>query len=454
MFLSFLIIFNLNLLASSVSDKYNAERMSYLRAVLDNNTALEKKHLENIISYGEKLGYNTTKYKNELKKLSLKNKEKFNKIKKQSIQKDKLEKEYAKKDSISQKIDLKNSIQKVYTQKNMIIIDFNKHITKKDIDYNIDKTKYFNLYLFDINGFFKDAGPTKLSILGIDKIFIIQKDKKTLHIKVRDKNRLKPIYIINNKRIIIKFLNIKISDKKEQKQIATKIIQEDYKRKIVVIDAGHGGKDAGAVGPHKRYEKHVVLAIAKYLYHHLKNRGYKAYITRKTDKFIKVRNRTVLANKLNADIFISIHANSIAKSKANKIKGVETFFLSPARSARAKRVAAKENSSDIRSMSLATKKSFLTVLNQSKITASNKLAIDVQQNMLYQLKKHYRSIEDGGVREGPFWVLVGAQMPSILIEVGYISHPMESRRLYNKRYQKILAEGIANGVDSYFLKNP
>ncbi|WP_258238527.1 N-acetylmuramoyl-L-alanine amidase family protein [Arcobacter sp. CECT 8986] len=429
--------------------------MSYLRAVLDNNTALEKKHLENIISYGTKLGYDTSKYKNELKKLSQKKSKEFKKIEKKAIQKEKLEKAYAKKDPISQKIDLKNSIQKVYTQKNMIIIDFNKHITKKDIDYNIDKTKYSNLYLFDINGFFKDAKPTKLSIVGIDRIYIMQKNKNTLHLKIRNKSKLKPIYIINNKRIIIKFLNIKVTnDNSSKKQAITKTIQEDYKRKIVVIDAGHGGKDAGAVGPHKRYEKHVVLAVAKYLYEHLKNRGYKAYITRKTDKFIKVRNRTVLANKLNADIFISIHANSIVKSKASKVKGVETFFLSPARSARAKRVAAKENSSDIRSMSLATKKSFLTVLNQSKITASNKLAIDVQQNMLYQLNKHYKSVEDGGVREGPFWVLVGAQMPSILIEVGYISHPMESRRLYNKRYQKTLAEGIANGVDSYFLKNP
>ncbi len=78
-------------------------------------------------------------------------------------------------------------------------------------------------------------------------------------------------------------------------------------------------------------------------------------------------------------------------------------------------------------MSKSTKNSFLTVLNQSKITASNKLAIDVQQNMLYTLQQRYKDTVDGGVREGPFWVLVGAQMPSILIEVGYISHPTEGK---------------------------
>ncbi|RXJ84300.1 N-acetylmuramoyl-L-alanine amidase [Arcobacter sp. CECT 8985] len=420
--------------------------MSYLRAVLNNNTALEKKHLINIISYGKKLGYDTKKYQAELKKLS--SKKKIKTVKKISKKK-KIEKEYAKKSIIANNSNSKYSIKKVYTQKNMIIIDFNKHVTKKDIDYNIDKTKYSNLYLFDIKGYFKDARPTKLAINGIDKIFIIQKNKTILHIKVRDKNRLKPIYIINNKRIIIKFLNIKTTSKK-----STVTYKEKYERKIVLIDPGHGGKDSGAIGPYKRYEKHVVLAIAKDLAYHLKRRGYKVYLTRTNDKFITLRNRTKKANRVNADIFISIHANSIAKSKAKEVKGIETFFLSPARSARAKRVAAKENSSDVRAMSNATKNSFLTVLNQSKITASNKLAIDIQQNMLYQLKKHYKYIEDSGVREGPFWVLVGAQMPSILIEVGYISNPMESRRLYNKKYQKILAEGIANGVDSYFLKNP
>jgi N-acetylmuramoyl-L-alanine amidase len=91
--------------------------------------------------------------------------------------------------------------------------------------------------------------------------------------------------------------------------------------------------------------------------------------------------------------------------------------------------------------------------NRAKITASNKLALDVQNNMLHNLKKKYKYIKDNGVRKGPFWILVGAQMPSILIEVGYISHPRESKRLYTSSYQNTLATGIANGIDSYFLKN-
>ena len=115
-----------------------------------------------------------------------------------------------------------------------------------------------------------------------------------------------------------------------------------------------------------------------------------------------------------ADIFISVHANAAVKNRVKKAKGIETFFLSPARTKRAKRVAAAENKSDMRKMSYSSKNSLLTILNQSKITQSNKLAIDVQQGLLNSVRSKYNGVVDGGVREGPFWVLVGAQMPSIL----------------------------------------
>ncbi len=106
-------------------------------------------------------------------------------------------------------------------------------------------------------------------------------------------------------------------------------------------------------------------------------------------------------------------------------------------------------------MGWSSKSTFLTVLNQGKITASNKMAIDIQKNMLYSLRQKYgkKTIRDGGVREGPFWVLVGAQMPSVLVEVGYISHPKEGKRIYTSQYQKLISKAIANGIDSYFLKN-
>lgn len=210
----------------------------------------------------------------------------------------------------------------------------------------------------------------------------------------------------------------------------------------------------GAVGPNNRYEKVVNLNVTKYLASLLKQKGYSVYLTRNDDTFIKVQDRTILANEKNADLFISIHTNAVPKEKANMIDGIETFFLSPARNERAKRVAALENKSDIREMSESSKDVFLESLNRPRITASHKLAIDVQSGLLQSSRSKYKDIKDSGVKEGPFWVLVGAQMPSILVELGYISHPVESKRLYDKDYQQLLANGIANGIDSYFSKNP
>ncbi len=240
----------------------------------------------------------------------------------------------------------------------------------------------------------------------------------------------------------------------EKEPVFNQVNTKKTKNKVIVIDAGHGGDDVGAVGPNKRYEKVINLEVSKYLYNILKQRGYSVYLTRSNDTFIKVMNRTILANEKNADLFISVHTNSMPKEKAATTSGIETFFLSPARSERAKKVAALENKDDIREMNESSKSVFLESLNRPRITASHKFAIDVQAGLLQSARTKYKDIKDTGVKEGPFWVLVGAQMPSILIEVGFISHPEESRRLYEKEYQQLLANGIANGIDSYFSKNP
>ena len=196
--------------------------------------------------------------------------------------------------------------------------------------------------------------------------------------------------------------------------------------------------------------KHVVLQIALRTGKILQKRGYRVYYTRTKDKFIKLRDRTKYANKKRADLFLSIHANA---SRKKLLHGVETFFLSPARSKRSKNVAALENKSDLEEMDYFSKQTFLNVFNREKIIQANKLALDVQQGMLNRLRSKYSNVRDGGVREAPFWVLVGAQMPAILIEVGYISNYTERKRIFNSHYQDLLAKGIADGIDSYFLKN-
>lgn len=349
-------------------------------------------------------------------------------------------------------IDTKNSIRTIYTQNNKIYVKFNKKVSKRDLKYTAYKNRGSYNDIFDLRGKFKYAKPIKLSIDGLDKISVGQTTTNNLRVRISDKKNYKVYYTIRTKEIVISIVGINTKQKTVNTNNA--LPYANYRSRVIVIDAGHGAKDVGAVGPNKRYEKVVTLKVSKYLYTILKQRGHKVFLTRNKDKFIKVNNRTILANKKNADIFISIHANSVPKSKAHRIQGIETFFLSPARSERAKRVAAKENKTDIKKMSSSTKQAFLESLNRPRITASHKLAIDTQAGMLQSVKKSFSGVKDSGVREGPFWVLVGAQMPSILIELGYISHPRESVRLYNSKYQKLLANGIANGVDSYFSKNP
>ncbi|MFB1292949.1 N-acetylmuramoyl-L-alanine amidase [Helicobacter pylori] len=225
------------------------------------------------------------------------------------------------------------------------------------------------------------------------------------------------------------------------------------KHKKIVLDAGHGGKDCGAMSANLVCEKDIVLEVVKFLHKELKKRGYSVLLTRDKDIYIDLVARTELANKKGADLFISVHANSIPKHSTSNAHGIETYFLSTARSERARKVAEQENKDDVNLMDYFSKSLFLNSLNTQRLIVSNKLAIDVQYGMLQNIRKNYPDVVDGGVREGPFWVLAGALMPSILIEIGYNSHAIESKRIQSKPYQKILAKGIADGIDSFFSKN-
>lgn len=424
-----------------LQQEFNASKRSYLKAVLNDDKSLQVKHLNDLIYTGSLLRVSTIKYKNELKRLNAKVNTKKHKIKLQQARK--LE-------PISTVS--KYTITNVEQDDDSITVTFARSVSRKDINFRENKKPGRYEDIFEFRGRYKYAAPTKLKIDGIDKITIYQYKNNTLRIIARDRTNPRTIYMINGNKITIKFLDKPERNDNVMIAAANKRIYSS-KSKVIVIDPGHGGRDPGAVGKKNRQEKKAVLSIGKKLYKILKDRGYRVYMTRDRDRYITLKRRTKTANDRNADLFISIHANAVAKSRAKKAKGIETFFLSPARSERAKRVAALENKGDIDDMSWSSQQSFLTVLNQGKITASNKLAIDIHKNMLYNLRKNYKGIVDGGVREGPFWVLVGAQMPSILIEVGYITHPVESIRMFQSKYQNLVATGVANGIDSYFAKN-
>ena len=263
------------------------------------------------------------------------------------------------------------------------------------------------------------------------------------------------------KRVPVKKRVVKKKKKtpKAKKEIIKKVPQKSYiiparrggsKQDCIVIDAGHGGHDSGAVGGSKK-EKDIVLQISKRLKRQLNKRGYTVYMTRNTDRFLKLPQRTKIADRKNAKVFVSIHANSVPKKKRNKIHGVETFFLQNTRDAKSQRIAARENKSVLKGAgnSLSKKVIIDSVLNGPKIVQSNKLAIDVQRRIMTNLHSRYKGVRDGGVRHAPFWVLVGASRPSILVEVGYISHPRERARLSTAAYQELIAKGIAEGIENY-----
>ena len=224
----------------------------------------------------------------------------------------------------------------------------------------------------------------------------------------------------------------------------------DRSDSVVVIDAGHGGHDSGARSGGKQ-EKELVLQITQRLAKEFRRKGYRVYLTRGKDRFLKLGERTRIADKMDAKVFISVHANAIEnKNRFEAVEGIETYFLQKTRDARSQRVAARENAAVLQGTDKLSQDVIIdAVLNGPKIVESNKLAIDVQSGMMRQVKRRYPDAKNGGARPAPFYVLVGASRPSILVEVGYITNSKERKRLFNEDYQERIAEGIVEGVNRY-----
>jgi N-acetylmuramoyl-L-alanine amidase len=216
--------------------------------------------------------------------------------------------------------------------------------------------------------------------------------------------------------------------------------------KRVVIDPGHGGKDPGAVGPSGVREKDVALAIAKKLQKKLREElKLEAILTRKGDTFLPLEERTALANTQKADLFISIHTNA---HKNRRVYGMSTYILNVATDAEAARLAAFENAVSAKRISDLEKILNDLMLN-SKINESSRLADAVQNGLITRLPKNYSSVKDLGVKQAPFYVLIGAQMPSIMVEASFITNKREEKRLASGAYQGAVAEGILAGIRSY-----
>lgn len=235
--------------------------------------------------------------------------------------------------------------------------------------------------------------------------------------------------------------------------------QLNQKRDIVIaIDAGHGGEDPGAIGHNGVYEKHIVMSIANKLAQMLeREKGFRAYLVRTGDYYIGLRERTERARKANADLFISIHADAF---KSPLAKGGSVFALSQqgATSEAARWLADKENSSDliggVGGVSLGDKEDVLAgVLLDLSMTASLGASLDVGQTVLNSMgsvaRLHKRRVEQAG-----FAVLKSPDIPSLLVETGFLSNPGEARKLSTRSYQQRMASAIFRGVKRYFYDTP
>ncbi|WP_419786319.1 N-acetylmuramoyl-L-alanine amidase [Pseudodesulfovibrio sp.] len=234
---------------------------------------------------------------------------------------------------------------------------------------------------------------------------------------------------------------------KESKQHADELLEQlGLTVRTIMIDAGHGGKDPGAHG-HGLREKDINLRFALLLGKMLAKKGFNVIYTRTTDVFIPLEQRTAMANVKKADLFVSIHCNASRSTSAN---GLETYSLNLAKSKDAVRIAARENAVDPRSIS--DLQFILTdLMVNSKIKESRDLASDVQTKTLTRVRRKW-SQRNRGTREAPFYVLMGAKMPSILVELGYITNRTEAKRLNSSAYQQYMAQGIIDGIMAYKSK--
>jgi len=230
----------------------------------------------------------------------------------------------------------------------------------------------------------------------------------------------------------------------DRKRTASKTVISKIRR--IVVDPGHGGHDSGAVGQGGVREKDVVLAISLKLRDLLKKElGLDVVMTRSTDVFIPLEERTAIANKVNADLFVSVHANAANNHNAS---GIETYYLNLAKTETSARLAAKENGTTLEKVSVLQAILFDLMANY-KLNDSAHLADDVQRVLHKKISASYSGVKNLGVKQGPFYVLVGATMPSILVETAFLSHVQEEARLNDPAYQDATAEGIMEGIRAY-----
>ncbi|RMF92094.1 MAG: N-acetylmuramoyl-L-alanine amidase [Candidatus Schekmanbacteria bacterium] len=274
------------------------------------------------------------------------------------------------------------------------------------------------------------------------------------------------VFSLNNPfRVVVDFMGIRRDVAKNEKVYKKPILQKKGTKTVkkesgsvsllrqlglgvntIVIDAGHGGKDPGAIGINGLREKDVVLDVARRLKKLITEKyNLNVIMTRDRDIFIPLEERTAIANARGADLFISIHANASRNIRAS---GIETYYLNLTNDPYAIEVAARENSATTKNIS-DLQDILKDLMKNTKISESSTLARIVQNHLPATLSQRYSYIKSLGVKKAPFYVLIGANMPSILVEISFITNPREGRNLASPQYRQLIAEGICNGISEY-----
>jgi len=341
-----------------------------------------------------------------------------------------------------------------------------KNTVDKDVlkSYKIEGVNYYSLNdfrrLLRTGNLNIDYEHSKLNFNIFEESFIVILNSNFVTSKGRISNIYYPV-IQNGQEFLVPYtffselLPFHLSDKFTWDSKKNTIITErpaDNRIKRIVIDPGHGGKDPGALGK-KAYEKNIVLDIALKLKKHIeKELDVEVLLTRDSDTFLTLQERTSFANNSQADLFISLHCNAAQNTRSN---GVEVFILSTARTTDARAVEALENSVvlEYEGGTEAVKayddlQFILADLQQSEqLEESSDLAVRLQTELVKNT-----SMIDRGVKQAGFYVLRGAFMPSVLVELGFITNEEEEKKLLSSKYQNDIVKAITNGIKSFKLK--
>ena len=297
-----------------------------------------------------------------------------------------------------------------------------------------------------LNNGIKKVVPIDDGLLMRARVGQYRKDTVRVVLDIKSLSSYKVFHLFNPHRIVI---DVRGEGRKSGKEaIRAHRAGKPHRGLVIVIDPGHGGKDPGAIGKRGLKEKDVTLKVSKLLKWELRKRlkASKIVLTRDRDVYIPLDERTAIANSRDADIFVSVHVNASYRRTA---QGVETYYLGSTQDEDALRVAARENATTTSETTEVLQYIIKDLERSGNQQESIRLASLVQEGLSGRLKKRYRDVKSNGIKGALFYVLLNCDMPSVLVEVSFITNPQDEKRLRSPAYLREIARGIADGIIRY-----